>query len=1441
MKKFIQINAKYKLLGLLIFVLLFAAKTFAAIDANKSFSPSTVYPGQTSRLNITLLNSSLYPAINASLTDVFPNDVFISATPNISSTCGGTVATNNTLTNGEVSLSGGTVPAGDGTNPGRCSIQVDVYSPKKGTYVNDIPAGAVTAVTNGNPEATIQNTQGTLAIILQDLSGTMTFDTGTYIQGGETTFMRIKLTNPNPIPLTNVSFLNSLYDTGYNIRAIDDGSQSTTCSGGTITITPRPARTSAVGPTSDISLSGGTIPANGSCEVIIKVEPTRNPNLPYYNLSLNNSIAANNVTTAEGATNIAAISTSLYSRSGVYITKTFNNSATAQINRQSTSSANLQLTFTNTNILPVNNFSLTDIMPNLSPASGQMTVTSINSNTCGGTATNGSTQLGLTGGNLDANTVQTGSTLPSKSCQITATVSVDSSGSYINTIPANNLSGFQYAATSATLNVIDGVLSVTKSFSRNVYQGDSTILTITMQNLSTTASISNIDLTDNLNTMKAGSYVSPAYPKNYFRIGSANYTNTCGGIISAPLDQTTIQVQDVVLAPSQTCQATFTVRTSADAVAIGNHVNSIPVGNITFDLPGSPGQIYSLVPTATLNVAAGLRVAKSFSPTTIGTLGITRLSIQVTRYSIERSATTNLNLIDNLPSGYTVAPTPNLSNGCGGTLSAAAGSSTIQLTNGGLPAFTSGSTTNCYIYVNIKAPPLTAPNTSQTATNTIPADAHLAAVKNVSALDAGQSAPYNQLENYYAATASITTRATSVTTNIEFTPVTINGGGVSRVRISFSNIEPSAINLTGVGITDDFAGTDLRLYSNINPTFTDANGIPNSNGCRLGTFTGSPGGNSITLSGAQIDVGKVCYFEFNVTAYKGGNHINTLSAGDLISSEGVTNPSNVAATLTVGRQVNVGKGFSPSIIGVGEQSTLTLDFYNTNVAPNNETGGNPALIDTLPAGMQVVSGTLSTTCAGGVVSTGVNISGHHFVQLAGGTFPAENVCKVTAQVTTATTGVFINNIASGDLNTLSGAKNPDPTTATLRVIAKPTIAKSFGTVNIAQNGLSRITFTITNPNNSTVLPTGLTNVGFSDVLNNMAIATPLFVGGTCSGITHNAVNGGTNFTASGISIAPSGSCTVQLDVTSNVVGLHNNQTSGVTSSETVSAGNPSNIVQLRVLTPATITKVFNPSQITVGLPTELTFTLTNSNPVSVTINNPGFTDTFPGSPGQMVVAPTPGIDATCGMIIRNLNDTTAPVAGDVGILVRGGTIPANGSCTVKINVTAPVAGAYTNITSTLSTTAGISPAATANITVDAGIPNILLAKSCSNPSNCTAAPQLPGTELTYKINFSNVGDIGAQNLIIVDKIPDFTDYKIGTAAVNIGSTGLTAVIEYSNDYDPSNPAIATWDYTPTSGGGGAASGYDRHVKAVRWRVTSGILSNVVPNNIGDVIFITKIR
>lgn len=136
----------------------------------------------------------------------------------------------------------------------------------------------------------------------------------------------------------------------------------------------------------------------------------------------------------------------------------------------------------------------------------------------------------------------------------------------------------------------------------------------------------------------------------------------------------------------------------------------------------------------------------------------------------------------------------------------------------------------------------------------------------------------------------------------------------------------------------------------------------------------------------------------------------------------------------------------------------------------------------------------------------------------------------------------------------------------------------------------------------------------------------------------------------------------------------------------------------------------------------------------------------------------------------------------------------------------------------------------------AASPSVGLTKSVSPTGD-----QLPGTDLTYSIAFTNSGTASAQTFRLTDPTPssglklnDNTDFKVGSVVNSLGTTGLTVVVNYSNDNG------ATFAYTPVSAGGGAPSGYDRNVTHIRWTFT-GNLSQASPNNSGTVSFGVRIR
>ncbi len=108
--------------------------------------------------------------------------------------------------------------------------------------------------------------------------------------------------------------------------------------------------------------------------------------------------------------------------------------------------------------------------------------------------------------------------------------------------------------------------------------------------------------------------------------------------------------------------------------------------------------------------------------------------------------------------------------------------------------------------------------------------------------------------------------------------------------------------------------------------------------------------------------------------------------------------------------------------------------------------------------------------------------------------------------------------------------------------------------------------------------------------------------------------------------------------------------------------------------------------------------------------------------------------------------------------------------------------------------------------------NLQLTKSVLPPGN-----QLPGTDLTYTVDYQNIGTDALTAIVVYDALPVWTWFQVGSASTGTPPASITAVgIEYSND------SGATWVYAPASGGGGATAGYDANVTNVRFLFTGNI-------------------
>jgi CSLREA domain-containing protein len=129
-----------------------------------------------------------------------------------------------------------------------------------------------------------------------------------------------------------------------------------------------------------------------------------------------------------------------------------------------------------------------------------------------------------------------------------------------------------------------------------------------------------------------------------------------------------------------------------------------------------------------------------------------------------------------------------------------------------------------------------------------------------------------------------------------------------------------------------------------------------------------------------------------------------------------------------------------------------------------------------------------------------------------------------------------------------------------------------------------------------------------------------------------------------------------------------------------------------VVLPPSIAKMFGAASIALNSSTSLTFQITDPNG-SAALTGAAFTDTLPSG---LVVASPNGLTGSCG------GGAITAVAGSGTVGLTGSTIPAGGSCSFAVNVTATSAGVKHNSTLITSTNGGAGN--TANATLDVSGP-----------------------------------------------------------------------------------------------------------------------------------------
>ena len=356
--------------------------TAAAPAIAKAFNPVAMIAGGTSVVTLTLSNSNGVNLTSGAFTDTLANMTAVAGA--VGGTCTGTTPT--TLAAGATSLSftGITIPAA-----GNCTVTFSVTSSASGANPNTTSGVTTTQTpTVGSASNTATLTVTTLPIIAN------AFNPAT-IQSGGTSVVTATLSNSTAAPLTGGAFT----DTLVNMRAVG-GVAGGTCTGAGF-------NNLGAGAT-NLSFTGLTIPASGSCTVTFSVTSTT----PGVQTNTTSGIATTQLPGPGPASNAAMLTV----LAAPTIAKAFTPSSIVP-----GASSVVTLTLTNSNASALTGGAFTDALANMTAVGGA----------AGGTCAGASSNVLAAGA---VNLSFAGITIPAAgSCTVTFSVASSTLGANPNT------------------------------------------------------------------------------------------------------------------------------------------------------------------------------------------------------------------------------------------------------------------------------------------------------------------------------------------------------------------------------------------------------------------------------------------------------------------------------------------------------------------------------------------------------------------------------------------------------------------------------------------------------------------------------------------------------------------------------------------------------------------------------------------------------------------------------------------------------------------------------------------------------------------------------------------------------------------------------------------------------------------------------------------------
>lgn len=633
-------------------------------------------------------------------------------------------------------------------------------------------------------------------------------------------------------------------------------------------------------------------------------------------------------------------------------------------------------------------------------------------------------------------------------------------------------------------------------------------------------------------------------------------------------------------------------------------VNGVPLGN-------------PQVASATPNVFA---IRMSSAPTA-------SLSITPTESSVGSPVTATLTFANSnsvvlsgaafdlaLPPGLVIASPSGLTSSCG-SVTALAGSSSIQLTGGALPPGT------CTISVSLTSatPGIYSVTFPIGALTTLGSEAN-----------AGSSA------------ASVSFNGPPLVSK-SFSPPSVAPGATSKVAITLTNGSPNA--LTSVAFTD-------TLPANVVVAVT-----PNATNTCTGSLLATAAATSVTLTSGQIPAGGNCVVTFDVTPMLPGSFTNVLGVGSVTSANAPSNTSAAQAIL-VGTDLapitNV-LNLSSSTVARDVASTLSITWTNPNLIQLSSIG----FAKTLPSNLFVASPSNAVTSCGGTVTA---VAGSNALAVANAVLAAGATCTVQVDLVSSTNGTYNISLASGDVSSTPIAGSTASSTA-LTVLAAPAVALAFAPGTVSPGVTSTATITLSNTNAVPLTGASLTAMLPANVV---VTSTPAnSCGGTVTGTSNSvALSGG---------IMPAGGlCTLSFDVVSSQTGTH---AMTIAAGDVTTTNGGTNALpataQLTVTAylPLVVAATFDPVSISPGGISTMTIAITNPNAASV--SSVGMSGNLPAG---LTIAPSAAPRAS--FVSSDCGGTIVATGGSAAFSLSGGRINPSSLCTVSMDVIGNVAGAF---------------------------------------------------------------------------------------------------------------------------------------------------------------------